>query len=740
MRFEGRLALLPHGSRILSESIAVHVAAGQATFFNQAGPILVVDLDNREEVRLAAVYLMDPELGFGLKTGALAEILGVHRATVRYARRRHAERGIDGLREEKRGPKGAHKLAGDRLKRAQKLLDAGLANTVVAEKIAVTEGAIRLALRQERLRRPAPRGQVVSGAEPSRPRARNDEDVRSPAGVAVKRHVERGQASLGLLQEAAPRFVAAESVSKAGVLLALPAVVSQGLYAVGKEVYFALRPGFFGLRATLSTLVFMALLRIKNAEQLTTHAPGEFGHVLGLDRAPEMKTLRRKLRELGERKRHLALKAAFLRRWAEDRPGLLGFLYVDGHVRPYNGRTHELPKTRVARRRLCMPATTDYWVNDAAADPLFCVTAPANEGLLAMLEEAILPDVRGLVGERRVTLVMDRECWSPKRFKAWWETGFDVMTYRKGEYERWPEEIFSEHVSARDARKKAVVYKLAERPLVLSGDFEVREVRCLTDDGHQSSVVTTRRDLSAGEVAERMFSRWRQENFFRYMRHEFALDHLPTHNVEPADAERPVPNPERKRTKKKLGELRRQLGSLKKTYGHLVHEDAAEDVIERVELRIQIEAIERRIILLRRDRKSLPSHVPAGELHHPESLVQLERERKIITDVIKTVGYRAETDLADLVRPLLGSHEDEARSFLRQAFQLSADLMPDEEEGTLRVRLHSMANWRSNRTLDGLCILLNSYGTRYPGTDLRLVFEAPYGNYAELNSAEGQVP
>ncbi|MCS4558921.1 hypothetical protein L9G74_21110, partial [Shewanella sp. C32] len=66
-----------------------------------------------------------------------------------------------------------------------------------------------------------------------------------------------------------------------------------------------------------------------------------------------------------------------------------------------------------------MPATTDYWVNDANAEPLLFITAPANEGLLAMMEQELLPQIRTLVGdERRVTLIFDREGWSPKTFRT----------------------------------------------------------------------------------------------------------------------------------------------------------------------------------------------------------------------------------------------------------------------------------------------------------------------------------
>jgi transposase len=719
-----RLPLLPPEAQIISRELALANESGRVVLFNAAGPIFSFDEDDAESRRLAVAIVSQLNLA---TPKALAESLGIHRSMVSVYRKQYAESGASALRTQKSGPKAAHKLRGPKLSRAQELLDEGASNRAVARELGMSEGAVRLAMKQGRLRRGEPRQRSERLAAP---RQRNGEDRTASGGVAVKRHADRAAACMGVLAEAAPSFQPAENVERAGVLLALPAVVAEGVYDVATQVYARLRNGYYGLNAVVSTLVFMSLLRIKNPEQLASHAPGEFGRILGLDRAPETKTLRRKLAEMGRRGKALEFMGELAERWATEKPDLLGYLYVDGHVRPYNGRRHELPKTHVPRRRLCMPATTDYWVNDASADPLFFVTAPGNEGMLEMLEE-ILPEVRRLAGERRVTLVMDRlamehrQSWSPKRFKAWSREGFDVMTYRKGRYEDWPKEVFSEHVSRQAGRKKDLLYKLAERPLVLSGGFEVREVRRLTETGHQTSIVTTRRDLSILEVAERMFSRWRQENFFRYMRHEFDLDHLSTYAVEAADLERPVPNPERKRKKKKLAELRGELGRLKRLYGEMMHEDAFETAIERVEIRTQIEDLKHRAEELRREHNALPSHVPVGVARDPHTVVQLERERKILMDEMKMVAYRAETELARLVGPLLGSHDDEARSFLRRVFQLPADVVPDEEAGTLVVRLHGMANWRSNQALHGLCAILNAYDTRYPGTDLRLVLEPP---------------
>ena len=722
MGFQGRLGLLPHDAEVLSDTVAVSRSQGSLLFFNPGGPMLRAVPDDREQVRLAAVHLLDPEIGGGLKVGVLAGVLGVHRASLHRWRRTYEAESVAGLREERRGPKGPHKLRGAVLARAQRDLDQGCSQAEAARRAGVTEGAIRLALKQERLVRREAVG-TATGAALNGPGERNERDHRTGGGVAVKRIEERTLARAGALVEAAPLFEPAGAVAKAGVLVALPAVVAQGLYEVAGQVYGMLRNGFYGLDAVLSTLVFMALLRIKSPEQLSSHAPGEFGQVLGLDRSPETKTVRRKLAELGARGQTLELQGALARRWAREQPKLLGFLYVDGHVRPYNGKKYTLPKTHVPRRRLCMPATTDYWVNDAFSDPLFYVTAPGNEGLLAVLEKAVLPEVRDLAGQRRVTLVMDRECWSPQRFEDWSQWGFDVMTYRKGSYEPWPEAEFTGHIS-RGGATREVTYHLAERPLVLANGFAVREVRCLTEDGHQTSIVTSRRDLSVLEVAVRMFSRWRQENFFRYMRHEFDLDHLPTQAVEAADPGRRVPNPARKEKKQEIAAVRHELARLKQAYGEAAL--AGGPSAQPEDLRRQVQEGEERLQRLKGEYKVLPSHVPVGKIQDPATVVRLERERKRLVDQVKMVAYRAETELANLVGPLLGWHHgDEARSFLRQVFQLPADIIPEPEAGTLRVCLHGMANPRSNRALAGLCEMLNAYEARYPGTQLRLVLETP---------------
>src|SRR5262249_42830211 len=153
--------------------------------------------------------------------------------------------------------------------------------------------------------------------------------------------------------------------------------------------------------------VLLALLRIPRPETLKEYPPSDLGRVVGLDRMPEVKTLRRKLSQLAAKKGSYQLAQELARQRIQERGQVLGFLYIDGHVRAYHGK-HTIPKAYVTRARLAAPASTDYWVNDERGDPLFVVTTEANTALCRMLP-ILLGEVRQLLGPKRpATVVFDR--------------------------------------------------------------------------------------------------------------------------------------------------------------------------------------------------------------------------------------------------------------------------------------------------------------------------------------------
>ena len=717
------LPVPPGGAKEINAVVAIVREQGQVAYFASGVPVFVHAEDDLVGRRIAAVQLM--ALGLA-RQDELSAGLAVNRSTLYRQHRRLTTEGVLGVVDGKRGPRGPHRFTADKRQRAALLLGEGQSIRQAAEQVGVTEGTIRHALRRgEPLAAEARPSGALAG-----PGMRSERDARAPGGVAIKRHAERALARGGQLAEAAPEFVEAEGVRYGGALLGLPALLALGILDAGEQTYGALKKAFYGLRATLLILAFMALLRIRTPEQLQGHPPGELGVLLGLDRAPEVKTLRRKLWELAARRQATQFSRRLAERWIQEDADSVGLLYVDGHVRPYHGTAHTLPEAWSSRRRLCLPATTDIWVNQADAQPLFVVTAPANDDLRAMLRREILPEVRRLVGERRITVSFDREGWSPKFFQEMQGQGFDVLTYRKGKYPAWPVKAFRTVTGVVDGRQ--VSYELAERGSELLPGFRMREVRRLCANGHQTAIVTTRNDLSIEVVAYRMFERWTQENFFRYMRQHFALDALVTYAVEPADPERTIPNPERKALAKALALNRAALKELEEEYGQQARTNSEAQrptmrgfKIAQAGLSHRISALEAKSRKLQVRLKALPQRVPVSSVLDETEIVKLSPEAKHLADTIKMVAFRAETALVRCLAPHYAKTEDDGRALIREMLLTSADILPQPEEHRLLVRVHSLANPRSNQALAKLCEVLNASEIRDPGTDLQRVYQPP---------------
>lgn len=481
---------------------------------------------------------------------------------------------------------------------------------------------------------------------------------------------------------------------------------------------------FYGLRTTMMALSLMALLRIKRPEALKEHAPVELGRLLGLDRAPEVKTLRRKLSQLAE----LGKAEVFGRKLAKRRVArhrkAMGFLYADGHVRVYHGR-RRLPKAHVTRMRMSLPATTDYWVNDREGDPIFVVTAEVNAGLVQMLP-LLIDEVRAFIGpRRRVTVVFDRGGWSPKLFVKLIAAGFDILTYRKGNWRQIPQNQFTHYVKRIEGH--AVVYDLNDRRIrLLKGQLRLRQITRRSEDGHQTPIVTSRFDLSAVVLAYRMFGRWRQENFFKYLREEFALDALVDYGVEAEAPERLVPNPSRRKLEKKLSMARTELKKVQALYGAAVVANTertcttirsfkrAHGAIGR-----KIKMVQNKIAVLIRRRDKTPARLAVCELTG-KPLMRLSHERKHLTNCLKMVAYQAESDLLALLRPNYSRADDEGRTLVTSALQSAANI--EVNDGELRVTLVSLSSLHRSQAVATLCTTLNGMEVFYPGTKLKLRF------------------
>jgi hypothetical protein len=535
--------------------------------------------------------------------------------------------------------------------------------------------------------------------------------------------LERMAASLGQLEEVEPSFERAVDVPHGGLLLALPALLVGGLLSHANK-YFSLPAGFHGLKTIFLLLAFLSLSRIKSIEALRYHAPGEWGKLLGVDRAPEVRTIRRKLKHLADQERAFSWSAELCQAWMAEAPEDAAVLYVDGHVRVYHGTAKTLPKHYVARQRLCLSATADYWVNAMDGQPFFVVSQAVDPGLLRVMEHDLIPrletDVPNQPSQRRLaddpslhrfTLVFDREGYSPAFLAAMKTKRIACLTYHKHPGEDWPKEEFSP-TPVRLASGHETTMQLAERGTLLSNRLWLRELRKLSPSGRQTAILSTDYRTAAGRLAPAMFARWSQENFFRYMRQSYNLDSLVDYRTAPVPETTRGVNPAYRAVD---GKVRKTVASLTRKRA----EFGAMNLEGEIEAK-KIEAFTQRKSALQEDiehlateaealkalRKATKRHVTYDELPKEARFDRLSTQSKHLIDTIKMVAYRAETAMAQIVRQKMTRHDD-ARSLLRALYNTEADMIPDIEAKTLTIRLHPLASPCSDQAVRHLCEQLN---------------------------------
>jgi hypothetical protein len=560
-------------------------------------------------------------------------------------------------------------------------------------------------------------------------------------GYATTRTLERVAAAIGKLGAPAPaEFEAACDVAGGGVLAAVPALLAQGL--LRRPASYQLPQGFYGIDSIFLVLALMALARIRSLEQLRYQAPGEWGKLLGLDRIPEVRTLREKVellsKELGRAKEW---NAQLAKEWMARQDSADLYFYCDGHVRVYHGEQTPLPRHYVARERLCLRATVDYWVNAMDGQPFLYINKEVDPGLVETLKNDVVPWLEQLAPKTEeqqqrltedprahwFTLVFDREGYSPELFAALFAKRIAILTYHKFPKEDWPVEQFAPH-RVELAAGQTVTMKLCERGTRLSNNLWVREIRKLTDSGHQTAMLTTNFSAPMPVLAASMFARWCQENFFRYMREQYGLDRLVEYGTEMIPDITTVVNPQWRRLDSQVRSKTGQRHRLHARFGAMaLSEGLSEDEVQtyerrKGELQEQIQHLDVELDELKQQRKQTDHHIPVKSLPEEERFTRLRTERKHFLDTIKMIAYRAETSLVSVLREHL-TRSDDARTLVRQIFETEADLLPDRTNKTLTVRIHHLTQAAHDQVLEKLCATLNETQTVFPGTDLTLIFK-----------------
>ena len=518
----------------------------------------------------------------------------------------------------------------------------------------------------------------------------------------------------------------------------VPTLLAQGLMDY-KPHYQKIEDVYYDMDTTILFLSFMYLCRIHNPEQLRQISPGEFGKLMGLDRIPEAKCLRNRLKQICQQNKSEQWGMDQARKWviAEETT----IYYIDGHAKVYCGDQANLGKKHVSRLKLCMPAIMEFWVNNHQGMPYFVVTGEVNEKLGEMLSDQIIPrlmqQVALPVSEQalledpelpRFTLTFDREGYSPKAFKHYWEKyRIAVLTYNKNVKDKWPESEFHEYCIPIEG--KEVKMELAEREIEIEG-MKIREVRKKGDHSHQTSILTTNRKLSILWIAIYMFSRWCQENFFKYLRQEYDIDRLMYYIVKQINEGVMVVNPIHskltqsiKKTREKISRIQAHLFILKEANVNSDLETVPQYMSKQMNLINQLNQTKDEEQKLVEHRKQQSYKIKVQDMPENVKYTTLDVEGKLFQNIIKMICYRSETSVAMQLNEEIYDKQEEIRSLVKSIIKAKGDIVPDYKLKILTVKLYTQSTPRYNYALEKLCVLLTDSETIYPGTDLKLIYK-----------------
>lgn len=564
-------------------------------------------------------------------------------------------------------------------------------------------------------------------------------------GVGATNQFGRLAVSLGGLSSVDLYFQSAVDIPCAGVLLALPALIANGLFS-NLEEHFKLPHGYYGLESIFLLLALLSLARIKTVEDLRYCSPGEWGKLLGLDRIPEARTLREKIKHLSETGEVKTWSSELCKGWMEsEHVDSSGLFYIDGHVRVYNGNQTQLPKHYVTREKLCLRATVDYWVNALGGNPFLYINKAVDPGLLSVLESEIVPQIESNLVScpcdpriaktdkplHQFTLLFDREGYSPDFMKRMSEKRIACITYNKYPKEDWGCEEFVDSIVKSTAGNISTV-RLAERGVRLSNKLWVREIRRLNNNGHQTSILSTDYHSDFSVIAAEISNRWGQENYFKYMRQHYNLDRLVSYSLEEVDDTVMIVNPAYRKINSDIRKLNGKQSRQLAEFGVInLSSELQPEQVEAYEsakalLQGEIDTRKKQIAELKSQRSKIEAHILIKDLPEEQQFAQLATPAKYFLDTIKMIAYRAETAMVNIMREVM-SRVDDGRSLLRSIYNMEADLILDKQSNELTVKLHYPANHAAGKTIAHLCDELSSTETEFPGTKMKIIYKLGTG-------------
>jgi transposase-like protein len=432
----------------------------------------------------------------------------------------------------------------------------------------------------------------------------------------------------------------------------------------------------------------------------------QIGPLAGLDRLPELRTLRPRLGELAETCDPLRLQADLAAAMIAAEAPLLDLYFVDDHFVPYEG-AKPVGKGYNTKRRHAQKGLADTLVTDYHGRAVCFVSGPPS-GLTKTLPAA-LAELRTVTGPAKIMLGFDRGGAYASVFSHCRDADVDWITYRRGK-------LVDTTTAPRrywrvDTAGRAEHATLADEMVTINDYGPARQLTLFEHDQPVLQVLTSDLGAPAAALLAWLRCRWRIENVFKYLTAHHSIDWLCHYGADIAPDTALIDNPARKQARNAVKRAETTLADAQRALTQLLRSNAPATEINTAIPTAQtaIDTAEAALTTTKDTLKTIPAKIPANQADPNAKRAILRTQRRSLQMVLRLLAFNAEAWLADKLNTYLADN-DEYRATLRHLLHLGGHITYTTK--TITVALDTPT---TPKITQALRLLLDELNTTPPG-------------------------
>lgn len=502
---------------------------------------------------------------------------------------------------------------------------------------------------------------------------------------------------------------------------------------VGAEAVFASVTGGPARRyddlAILSTATLGFALGIDTLEGAKHLRRAEAGTAVGLEKIPELATLRSRVAALADGSDPLALQRAFAAGMLSADPAGDPVYFVDDHFVAYAG-ARPVAKGWNTKRRHAQPGRDDTLLVDARGRAV--VFSSGEPTGLSTTLPGVLGQLRAVIGaDAPVLLGFDRGGAYPVAFTACRDAGAHWVTYRRKPL--MPATVEPKRSwTVRDGKRVTMV--LADQTVDLKGYGSARQLTLFERNQPVLQVLTSQTTGTGADLVCWLRSRWRIENMFKYAAEHNGIDALACYDMNIEPDTRKVPNPERVAARETVKTAQHELVAAERALPQLLNDPATtlaqkNAALPRAHRRIQ-EATDA-VAAAKAELRPIPAKVPATDLDPDAKRARPHLARRGLQMVLRLLAYNAEAWLAEHLNAYLAD-PDEYRAITRHLLHQGGTI--DYTTKAITITLDRPDSPRTARALTLLTDELNHAPARIPGDHRPITYQVQAAQISTLTA------